>query len=89
MSTNTIGRRQFLQAALATAFDYVTIDLHLAGDSGLQWIGRLRQALPLARMLVLTGYASIATTVQAVKLGADIQRATVGAVPSIPWTRRR
>lgn len=60
-----------LQAALETAFEYVTIDLHLAGDSGLQWIGPLRQALPLARMLVLTGYASIATTVQAVKLGAD------------------
>jgi two-component system, response regulator RegA len=62
---------QALQAALVTAFDYVTIDLHLAHDSGLQWIAPLRQALPQARMLVLTGYASIATTVQAVKLGAD------------------
>jgi two-component system, response regulator RegA len=62
---------QALQAAQATAFDYVTIDLHLAHDSGLQWIAPLRQALPQARMLVLTGYASIATTVQAVKLGAD------------------
>jgi two-component system, response regulator RegA len=63
--------QQALQAALVTAFDYVTIDLHLARDSGLQWIAPLRQALPQARMLVLTGYASIATTVQAVKLGAD------------------
>lgn len=60
-----------LQAAQVTAFDYVTIDLHLAHDSGLQWIAPLRQLLPQARMLVLTGYASIATTVQAVKLGAD------------------
>jgi len=60
-----------LRAASATAFDYVTIDLHLASDSGLQWIAPLRKALPHARMLVLTGYASIATTVQAIKLGAD------------------
>jgi len=60
-----------LQAAAQTAFEYVTIDLHLAQDSGLQWITPLRQVLPKARLLVLTGYASIATTVQAVKLGAD------------------
>ncbi|OWW21354.1 response regulator transcription factor [Noviherbaspirillum denitrificans] len=60
-----------LQAATRTAFDYATIDLHLAEDSGLQWIAPLRAALPHARLLVLTGYASIATTVQAIKLGAD------------------
>jgi two-component system response regulator RegA len=60
-----------LQAAGKTEFDYATIDLHLANDSGLQWIMPLRQVLPKVRLLVLTGYASIATTVQAVKLGAD------------------
>lgn len=60
-----------LQAARAQTYDYVTIDLQLEQDSGLQWITSLRQALPQARMLVLTGYASIATTVQAMKLGAD------------------
>jgi len=60
-----------VQAALQTQFDYVTIDLYLQQDSGLQWIAPLRQALPQARMLVLTGYASIATTVQAMKSGAD------------------
>ena len=62
---------QAVQAALATPFDYVTVDLHLQQDSGLQWIAPLRQALPQARMLVLTGYASIATTVHAMKAGAD------------------
>jgi two-component system, response regulator RegA len=60
-----------LHAATQTAFDFATIDLHLAEDSGLQWIAPLRNALPQARLLVLTGYASIATTVQAIKLGAD------------------
>ena len=60
-----------LQEALQTSFDFVTIDLQLQHDSGLLWISQLREALPRARILVLTGYASIATTVQAMKLGAD------------------
>ena len=63
------------EAALAAAaeipFDYATIDLQLQRDSGLQWIAPLRRQLPRARLLVLTGYASIATTVQAIKAGAD------------------
>jgi two-component system response regulator RegA len=72
-----------LDAAALTAFDYVTIDLHLAQDSGLLWIAPLRQLLPHARLLVLTGYASIATTVQAVKLGADDYLAKPANVDSI------
>ncbi len=74
---------QALTAARSTAFDFVTIDLHLAHDSGLQWIVPLRQALPNASMLVLTGYASIATTVQAIKLGADDYLAKPANVDSI------
>lgn len=74
---------QALHAAAATAFDYVTIDLHLAKDSGLQWIVPLRKALPNASLLVLTGYASIATTVQAIKLGADDYLAKPANVDSI------
>ncbi len=62
---------QALEAASRTAFDFATIDLHLEDGSGLHWIAPLRRALPHAGLLVLTGYASIATTVQAIKLGAD------------------
>ncbi|WP_050477015.1 response regulator transcription factor [Herbaspirillum rhizosphaerae] len=60
-----------MKAAATTDFAYATIDLQLQQDSGLQWIASLRQQLPHARLLVLTGYASIATTVQAIKAGAD------------------
>lgn len=74
---------QALRAAALTAFDFVTIDLHLEKDSGLQWIAPLRRALPHAGMLVLTGYASIATTVQAIKLGADDYLAKPANVDSI------
>ena len=74
---------QALSAAASTAYDFVTIDLHLEKDSGLQWIVPLRKALPNASMLVLTGYASIATTVQAIKLGADDYLAKPANVDSI------
>lgn len=51
--------------------DCFLIDLHLAGESGLSVIAPLRERYPQARIIVLTGFASIATAVQAVKLGAD------------------
>jgi two-component system response regulator RegA len=60
-----------MKLADALAFGQVTVDLHLGNDSGLSLIGKLRELQPEARILVLTGYASIATAVQAVKDGAN------------------
>lgn len=60
-------------ALLATQADppeYVVLDLNLAGDSGLMLIPELLAAEPAIRIVVLTGYASIATAVEAIKLGA-------------------
>lgn len=59
-----------LDLALAKV-DCFLIDLHLADESGLSVIAPLRARYPQARIIVLTGFASIATAVQAVKLGAD------------------
>lgn len=47
------------------------LDLRFASQSGLSFVAPLRQALPACRIVLLTGYASIANAVQAVKLGAD------------------
>lgn len=59
-------------AALAQqAADIILVDLKLADDSGLRWLGQLRQLCPQARIIMVTAYASIATTVEAVKRGAD------------------
>ncbi len=51
--------------------DYIILDLFLGDDSGLSILTELREHHPSSNILVLTGYASIATTVQAIKLGAD------------------
>lgn len=61
-------------AALAEAEhsppDAVVLDLNLGSSSGLQLIRPLLELAPHCRIVVLTGYASIATAVEAVKLGA-------------------
>jgi two-component system response regulator RegA len=49
---------------------YVTLDLRMPGPSGLVLIERLRALNPAVRIVMLTGYASIATAVEAIKLGA-------------------
>ena len=61
---------QALEAASAHDPDGIVLDLNLAGESGLRILPSLRQHCPDAAIVVLTGYASIATAVDAIKLGA-------------------
>jgi two-component system response regulator RegA len=49
---------------------YAVIDLRLPGASGLALIPHLKEPNPEVRIVVMTGYASIATAVEAIKLGA-------------------
>lgn len=51
--------------------DCYLLDLRFGPQSGLDFIAPLRQALPHCRIVLLTGFASIATAVLAVKAGAD------------------
>ncbi len=50
--------------------DYATLDLKMDGASGLTIIQQLKEINPEIRIIVLTGYASISTAVEAIKLGA-------------------
>jgi two-component system response regulator RegA len=50
--------------------DAVVLDLRMPGVSGLEMINPLRNINQDIRILVLTGYASIATAIEAIKLGA-------------------
>ncbi|MEI4509281.1 response regulator transcription factor [Sphingopyxis sp. CCNWLW253] len=59
--------------ALLTAFrpGYAVVDLKLGGASGLACVQTLRASDATMRIVVLTGFASIATAVEAIKLGAS------------------
>jgi two-component system response regulator RegA len=49
---------------------HAVVDLKLSGDSGLVCIDLLHRHDPEMRIVTLTGFASIATAVEAIKLGA-------------------
>lgn len=59
-----------LQAAGEVAPSHALVDLRMPGVSGLKLIPALKERAPQVRIVVLTGYASIATAVEAIKLGA-------------------
>ncbi len=50
--------------------EYALVDLKMPGDSGLTLVRCLNAIEPATRIVVLTGYASISTAVEAIKLGA-------------------
>lgn len=52
-------------------FEIYLIDLRLGQQSGLNLIRPLRAKYPRALIIVMTGFASIATAVSAIKLGAN------------------
>ncbi|GJM12685.1 MAG: DNA-binding response regulator [Pseudohongiella sp.] len=52
-------------------FNYAILDLNLGGHTSLGLIVPFKQSNPDSRILILTGYASITTAVEAIKLGAD------------------
>jgi len=62
-------------AALAVAVrepvDFAVVDLRLPDMNGLDVVRSVKTAAPGARVVVLTGYGSIATALEAVRLGAS------------------
>jgi len=60
-----------LRLASEQILDFALIDLRLATESGLDLIKPLRQAHTSMRIVLMTGYASVATAVEAIKRGAD------------------
>lgn len=59
-----------LRALRAAHFDAAVVDLRLEGESGLTVVRQLREQLPALPVVVVTGYGSIATAKEALKLGA-------------------
>lgn len=59
-----------LALAQSHAFNAAVLDLKLAGETSLALIPALKTLHPELRILMLTGYASIQTAVEAIKLGA-------------------
>ncbi|UCF48941.1 MAG: response regulator [Myxococcales bacterium] len=50
--------------------EYAVVDLRMPGKSGLEVVRALHRIDPATKIVVLTGYGSIATALEAVRLGA-------------------
>jgi len=71
-SVRSVGSLASCTALLAEGYvpDFALLDLNLGAGSGLKLIDALRRTNSDCAIVVLTGYASILTAVDAIKLGA-------------------
>lgn len=66
-----ISNEQGLALAQEHQPTHMILDLKVGSENSLVILPQLRALLPQSRIILLTGYASIATAVEAIKLGAD------------------
>ena len=69
-TTGVADHAAALEAARRESPELALVDLRLPGESGLAVIRDLKELDPATIVVVLTGYGSIATAVESVKLGA-------------------
>lgn len=68
--TTANGPERALDLLRRQTFDAIVTDLKMPGASGLQFVERLVREAGAAKVVVLTGYGTIATAVQAMRVGA-------------------
>lgn len=59
-----------LELVMHADFDFAIVDLRMPGMPGLELVQRLKHVAPRLKVVVLTGYGSIANAVEAMRLGA-------------------
>ncbi|HEV7282501.1 MAG TPA: sigma-54 dependent transcriptional regulator [Pirellulaceae bacterium] len=64
------GAAEALSRVAARSFDVILSDLNMPGMDGLALVGRLKEIGVRTPIVMLTGYASIPTAVEAMRLGA-------------------
>jgi len=64
------GVPELRERLIDTTANFAVVDLKVVGGSGLECVQLIREKNPNVRIVVLTGFASISTAVEAIKLGA-------------------
>lgn len=64
------NRAEAVEQALAQAPEHAVVDLVLRDGSGLDVIVALRKVAPSTRIVLVTGFGSVSTAVEAIRLGA-------------------
>ncbi len=63
--------RDALDRLVAESFDLVLLDMKLGNENGLDILSRIKSSNPDTPVVMVTGYASVDTAVDAIKRGAD------------------
>jgi two-component system response regulator RegA len=66
-----VSTAEAMLLAREQSLDFALVDLKLGNESGLELIEPLRAIAPSIRIILVTGYASVATAVEAIKRGAE------------------
>jgi two-component system response regulator RegA len=69
-AVTAIDGEQAVARCSDTVIDRVVLDLKLERESGLSILQQLRAVQPNIEVVILTGYSSISTAVEAIKMGA-------------------
>ena len=64
------GYDQAVAIASKESTEFAVVDLRMPGKSGLEVVRELHRIDPVTKVIVLTGYGSIATALEAMRLGA-------------------
>lgn len=67
---DTMGCPEKALTVLPGSYDVLITDIHMPGQSGLEFLTEVRQRVPEMPMIVVTGYPSVPTAVEAVHLSA-------------------
>ncbi|WP_028323814.1 sigma-54-dependent transcriptional regulator [Desulfatirhabdium butyrativorans] len=59
-----------LERMASAPFDVVVTDLKMSALGGMELLRRIREDYPLTRVIVMTGYASVSSAVEVMKIGA-------------------
>jgi len=64
-------RSDFLPKKKAYSYDLILLDLRMPGKDGLEVLSEIKQRRPGAKVIIITGYASIESAVEATRPGAS------------------
>ncbi len=89
-----------LQALERQSFDVVLLDLRMPGMDGMSVLKAIKQAWPESEVLVITGYPTVESAKEAVRLGAydylakpvgpaEVINAASGAITQKKWALRK
>ena len=70
MARPVASARDALESIQTTEYDVALVDIKMPGMDGMELQARLKEADPELTVIVMTGYASVETAVQALKRGA-------------------